>query len=84
MPKAMVSKMPGYLFSSYELISKIANPIVVLGPAAFQRIFDECVSLTGLNASALALPTRPPQVRQRRYQLYWSESTCVLVQKYKY
>jgi hypothetical protein len=58
-PKAIVRKMPGYLFSSFELLSAVADPIVVVGPSTYQQMFDKCVQASGLNATALGLPSRP-------------------------
>ena len=60
-PKALVAKMPGYFFSSYELVASVSVPIIVLGPSAYQRIFDMCADKAGVNATALGLPRRPPK-----------------------
>ena len=59
-PKAVVRKMPGYVFSSFEAVAALRNSVVVLGPQAFQRVLDLCAARVGINASALGLPTRPP------------------------
>ena len=32
MPKALVSKMPGYFFSSYGVTARINPPMVIVGP----------------------------------------------------
>lgn len=60
-PKALVAKMPGYFFSSHELVASVSNPVIILGPSAYQRIFDVCADKAGVNATALGLPTRPPK-----------------------
>ena len=53
--------MPGFFFSSYEAVAVVQNPVIIIGPSAYQRIFDMCVAEAGINASAMSLPTRPPK-----------------------
>jgi ABC-type antimicrobial peptide transport system permease subunit len=60
-PKALIRKMPGFFFSSYEAVAIVQNPVIIMGPSAYQRIFDMCVAEAGINASAMSLPTRPPK-----------------------
>ena len=60
-PKALISKLPGFFFSSYEAVSAVADPVIIIGPSAYQRIFDMCVAEAGINATAVGLPTRPPK-----------------------
>jgi len=60
-PKALVSKMPGFFFSSYEITARISNSVILIGMPLYERVLDECIGLVGLNKSAIAFPERPPK-----------------------
>jgi len=58
-PTALVSKCPGFFFSSYEATAAIGSPMVLISDTTYQRLFDLAVAAVKINATELGLPTSP-------------------------
>ena len=60
-PKALVGKMPGMTFSSYEATLRLAPPVLIIGDATYTRLIEYMAAAVGVNATARGLPVRPPR-----------------------
>jgi len=60
-PKVLVSKFPGFFFSSYSASLEVGTVNVLIGESTWQALLDLCVRKVRLNATRIGLPTTPPK-----------------------